>query len=175
MEEITQIATSLGELVNDLGMKMAARGAEAQMLNESVATGSAARMLKLTRNMAADMTAFSDSVDARLPNFHQAWENFERDFTNVLFTVNIESSEDREAALDLVAQLEELRASLREAIEGLEEARGQFETLRGASAALSAAVRRLGAALDGLYKEFSTGESVLIRTINLLDQKIQSS
>lgn len=175
MEQIGEIAGKLTGFMNDFGVQMAARNAEVEAINRAGATGGTAQMLRLARSMATDMTRFSDNVDAELPTFHKAWEDFERDFTNVLSTVTIESEEDRGAALTLVSQLGELRVGLRQALDGLDAIRGEFQPLVGISAPLSAAVRRLEGSLGRIYEEFSTGESVLIRTVSLLDQKLQST
>lgn len=175
MEEIGGIATSLTGYINDFAIQMAARAAEVEAIGGSHAPGSAARMLRLANEMARDMTGFSDNIDTELPAFQDAWENFERDFTNALSTLSIDDEEAREAADGLLSILDELSDGLRVALEGIDQGRGQFDALRGNSATLNAAVRRIERSLESLYEGFSTGESIVIRTRNLLDQKLQDS
>lgn len=174
MEEIAGIAENFTQHMNDLGINMAARSAEVDLVNQSSTPGSAARMLRLANEMAGDLNRFSDDVATDLPAFHEAWERFENNLTNALPSLKLSSEEDREAAEGLLTIFDELREAMNQALQGIEQGRGQFEPLRGISARLNSAVRRLERTLDNLYEEFSTGESIVIRTRSLLEQKLQS-
>lgn len=170
--ELGTIQEDLTAIANDFAAQLVDRGSEAEMVSQSNVPGSTARMLGIVRGMASEMNSFSDRVDERLPNYHDAWEQFEDNFANVLVQVEIESPEDREAAIDMVSQLEEFRSGMSEALIGLEQISGQFGPLRGLSQTLNVAVRRFERTATSMSEEFSTGESILVRTINLLDQKI---
>jgi len=173
MAEIEEISQSLLTHMENLGTGIAARAAEIEATSESATPGSAKRMLRLANEMGNDLKKFSNNVDADLPAFHAAWERIEENFTNALPSLDISSEEDQEAAAGALTMFDDLREALNEALEGIDSGRGQFDNLRVISSKLNSAVRRVERTFDRLYEEFSTGESVVIRTRNLLDQKFQ--
>jgi len=132
-------------------------------------------MMHIIKGMASDMNGFSDGISVELPDFHEAWERFEDSYTNLLSRLEIRTREDREQAVTLQGQMDTLREGMRQALAGAEEARGVFGALRGVSKDLNVAVRRVDKTLERVFEEFSIGESILVRTITLLDRKLQDS
>lgn len=173
--EIGEISQSLTSHMENLGLSIATRSVEVEAVSQSANPGSNARMLKLANEMGEDLKNFSDNTDAEMTAFHSAWERFEDNFTSVLPSLNIANEEDREAAEGLQTIFDDLGEGLSQALEGIDSGRGQFDSLRGISSRLNSAVRRLERTMENLHEEFSTGQSVVIRTRNLLDQKLQDS
>ena len=171
LERVTTTSEEITETVNNFGANLVARGAEIESVSSS-APGSSARMMHILRGMASDMKEFSDKVSVELPEFHTAWEGFEDSFTNLLSRVRIETKEDREQAVALKSSMDDFREVMTGALAGVEQARGVFEPMKGMSKDLNVAVRRVEKTIERVAEEFSIGESVIIRTTNLLDQKI---
>lgn len=175
MNQIADSSENLTNLVERFGQNLTARSAEVESAGRNNTPGSSAQMMKIVKGMSSDMREFSESVNRELPDFHSAWEELENSFTNLLATIDITDADDREAAIELQNQLETLQEELQQTLAGAEEANNAFEPLKGVNKDLNTSIKRVEKTLNRVFEEFSTGESVLVRTINLLDQKIVGS
>ncbi len=172
--QILTIVINFSGMIESFGQRSEELAAEVQMLSGSGVQGRASRMRKVTGAFAAEIKSLGDNIEAELPSFHNAWKRMEAGFTKLLTATLVESTEDRDQAIELLSQLEEFQLAVGAGREGLQESRDAFANNTGLSRELNVAIRGTVKVLDTLIEELSTGESSLARMTNLLDQKIPS-
>lgn len=170
--QIGSIVTSFGEMIESFSQRTEELTTEAQTPAAGGTSDNVAQMRKVSKRFATEIKSLGENIQVELPDFHNAWELMERNFTRLLSTVSVENTEDREQAIELLAQLQGFEAAIDPGLEGVQEARNAFAANTGLSRELNVAIRGTVKVLDTLIEELSTGQSYLTRMTNLLDQKI---
>lgn len=173
MGEITEFAEKMTEYTQIFGQKLQARTVEIETVSQSRVPGGAAKMHKIAQGTAFDLIEYAKKTEIALPGFHDSWEKYLKNTTNLFSFMKIEKDEDREQALNLIKTLEEFEKSITETLKKIKDSRGMIDKFKGITRDLNRGAERLGRALDGLIQEFTIGQSYSARIINLLEEKLE--
>lgn len=174
MEAIGTATAKFNELTGALGTVTQTESAEMEAANARGGPGAFGRSLLGIRTVTAHLDEHADQVAQILPAYREQWSSFVDDTLGWLELVDLQSEDDREAAVTFAAQLAELREVILGAAEGVEGFRGAVIELRARrlSKDLGRSLSRVDRQLKEWIDHALTGASHLERMRALLLERL---
>ncbi len=173
LDIILGITKGIGSDVKEIGEKTAKHIERLNEINTDPNQRKVhSRSLQVIQGFAADVDSFCDSIDSRVPELRESWNQLDQGMGHVLLITSIEDEEDLQAALELVDSLEYMRKAQAGAIESISNFRDTHAGLIGISRVSNPALRRSIKSLDKLIKESELGDSIVTRIILLTEAMI---
>lgn len=171
-KDITECMKRITKATQEIGGTIQQRTVELQEITKNGVPGTASQVHKLATAVAMDMIQYAEKLEEEQPTFHNGWESFDENTSGLVQTTRILTQNDKEVALKFRSSVDELRSGIRSALKGVQEFRGSIVTLRGISKEINRASKRMAHILDLLISDLEGADSFCVKTITLLDEKI---
>jgi len=175
MEALGADTVKFGNLTETLGSAVQAQTVEIESAKARGGPGALGKTLLSVRTVTAHVDEYADQVAAIAPRFEEQWSAFFRDTMGWLELVDLESDEDRQAGIEFVGHLADLRETMLGSAHQVEGFRGAVVGLRERrlSKDLGRSLSRVEKLLRAWIDQVLTGASQLERMRALLLERIE--
>jgi hypothetical protein len=123
---------------------------------------------------AEDMEIYATNTEGEIPALRNSWERLLKSTTDLIAAVSIESTEDREAANVFANQMQALQTTVNGCVSELSRIKEAIARTPNISKNLNRAIIRAEQAVNAVTVELTTGQSYLQRTVNLLQERLNT-
>lgn len=162
---------AINDRIVDIGKKLNERAVELREMKAAGGANLMARAYQKIEQVAKEIQEFSDTIDARLPEFRAARNEFEDLFISYMSAFHFNEKE-RASAIDAGRAALDLQNQGKAAIQSFEELRNSLKEAKGASRSMNHALSHADHSMEGLISEFSLLFAFAVRIKNLIDDKI---
>jgi len=173
MKDITEYTERMVDATQKIAKKMQHHTEQVQKITQRGIPGTAARVYRIAAETASDMILYAEKLEEEQPQFHNAWESFDKNTTGLLQISQIHNERDKEEGLKFRSQVNDLRSGIRNALQGIRSYRQAIENLRGISRDVNRASRRTAHVLNLLISDLEGADSYCTKVITLLDEKLE--
>lgn len=175
MEELGADTVVFGNLTEALGSAVQAQTAEIESAKARGGPGALGRTMLSVRTVTAHVDEYADQVAEIAPKFEAQWSEFFNSAMGWLELVDLESQEDREAAIEYAGHLADLRETMLGSAHHVEGFRGAVVGLRERrlSKDLGRSLSRVEKLLRAWIEQVLTGASQLERMRALLLERLE--
>ena len=172
IDEITKCADRISNATKEMGESYQIGTEEVVKINKAGGPGTASRVHKCASDMAKKMIQYSQKLEEELPILHNSWESFDENMYGLIKSSRISSKDDKDAAIKFRSNLEALRSAVRFSLDGMQGYQKVTANMKGISREINRASARMIHVLDLLIAEFEAADSFCLKTLTLLDEKI---
>lgn len=172
-EEITVIISDITQETVNIGEKFKSHTAKLQALRGSSGPGIAVQARKIALIAAENMNSYSKRIDENLPRLENSIDVLSESFSRYVAWIEPKSDEDRKQFADFRQVVAGLLEGTKAGLVSMSAYRDTVAHLRGISRDVNQASRRLTRALDGIISAMDKIEAFCVRTLPLIDEKLE--
>lgn len=174
VERINEILSEISQHTTNIGEKFKVHTTSIEALAKEPGPGTALKAHRVASIAAADMNAYSERVEKKLPMFEDSVEVLTESFSGYISWVQPKSEEEKRKLSEFRQSMAMLLEATGAALQGNRSFCSTVAGLRGISREINRAGRRLTQALDGVISVMEKVEAFCVRTVAMIDEKLEN-
>ena len=173
-EEIYRILSEISHETTDIGSKVDGHTASIQAVVGSSRPGTSAQLHKIALAVATEMVSYSEKVDGNLPSLERSIDVLSESFSGYVAWIQPKTEEETKQVIEFRGTIAGLLEASKAGLESMRSYRGAVSGLKGISKDINRASRRLTQTLDGVLAAMEKVEAFSVRTLRLIDEKLEN-